>query len=157
MKAIVLLLSSASILFGVMTRDTARETVYDDRTHLTWVDDANASSQMKNWSDAIDYCEALEFADRRDWRLPNINELLSIVDLSRSNPAVFHVFLHTAGWGYWSSTTWRNGAGTHAWYTDFENGPANASYKTDSCYVRCVRGGFPVPTFLPAVLLQLLE
>ena len=38
------------------------------------------------WQEALQYCEELEFAGHRDWRLPNGRELDSIVDYERDEP-----------------------------------------------------------------------
>lgn len=91
-------------------------TVTDDATGLVW-QQADASST--NWQDAVDYCENLSLAGETDWRLPNVKELQSIVDYSRSpdttsSAALDAKFSATSftnengctDWGYyWASTT----------------------------------------------------
>ena len=88
---------------------TSGEVVRDRLTGLTWVRRADLTGQPCTWREALDAVEKLrrkEFAGRQDWRLPNINELESLVDCSRHNPALpgDHPFSHS-GEGYWSSTT----------------------------------------------------
>ncbi|MDD5519039.1 MAG: DUF1566 domain-containing protein [Candidatus Omnitrophica bacterium] len=41
---------------------------------------------------------------------------------------------------YWSSTTYANNT-TNAWHVNFNNGNVNNNNKTNSYYVRPVRGG----------------
>jgi hypothetical protein len=80
-------------------------TVSDAATGLMWqqTDDGAA----RDWPAALAYCEGLELAGRRDWRLPNARELQSIVDYSRPAPALDTRYLGQRdpdGW-FWSSTT----------------------------------------------------
>ncbi len=57
------------------------------------------------------------FAGFRDWCIPNVRKLQSIVDYSTSDPASSVPGL-TAESGYWSAT----GPSTAAWDVDFEGG-----------------------------------
>ncbi len=129
--------------------DNGDGTVVDTATGLMWVKDPSMipgglfSSRMY-WYDAINACENLEYAGHDDWRLPNINELMSIVDHSRYDPAYDTMFfsIPLEQWTpFWSSTicmAWTDGA----WCLYPYDG-----YKTtwgrpwDTCYVRPVRGG----------------
>ena len=99
-------------------RDNGDGTVTDIRTALSWEKktDANVNS-VYNWDDAFAYVAELNtmnggagFAGHNDWRLPNVRELLSIVDYGRSNPSIHPIFGPTAGVLnfvlYWSSTSW---------------------------------------------------
>lgn len=97
-----------------------------------------------SWKTAIANCEPLDYAGSTDWRLPNIEELQSIVDYGVYPPQAIDgtIFLHTYG-PYWSSTTNASNAGS-AWYVDFGNGTASNIDKQTSfvlIYVRPVRGG----------------
>ena len=58
------------------------------------------------WAAALAYATGLTLADYSDWRLPNINELESLVDCSTHSPALPspHPFTELRD-GYWSSTT----------------------------------------------------
>jgi len=51
--------------------------VIDNKTGLMW---QNARfSAKRTWQEAIDYCKKLEFEGYDDWRLPNVNELRTIM------------------------------------------------------------------------------
>ncbi len=144
MRAILLILTAASLLFGAYTRDATNNTVYDDATDLTWQDDGNVSINPKNWTDAIDYCENLDFAGKQDWRVPNFNELYMITDDSVSYPAIHmdavNGFQNVSSEFYWSSTTYTfDSAG--AWNVYFGEGGGYWDIKTNNFYVRCVRNG----------------
>jgi hypothetical protein len=62
------------------------------------------------------------------WRLPNVKELFSIVDKTRSAPAIdAAVFPATPADRYWSSTPYVGGTPysgelSYAWYVDFNHG-----------------------------------
>ncbi|MHC4932818.1 MAG: Lcl C-terminal domain-containing protein [Planctomycetota bacterium] len=93
--------------------DNKDGTVSDLATGLMWV--RSDSGKPMNWRQALAYCERLGLAGHRDWRLPNIKELQSIVDYSRApdahgpsrvGPAINPVFRMTdpEAW-FWSGTT----------------------------------------------------
>jgi len=113
--------------------------VVDSISLLEWQD--NATPVKKSWKDAIDYCENLSLSGNNDWRLPNINELLSIVDDSKYNPAINSAFLNFTSSRYWSSTAFIYYSFT-AWYVNFNYGSSDSySNKTNEFYIRCVRAG----------------
>ncbi len=127
-------------LSGVLSADFNRSDsiVTDSETHLQWQDDAVGTTTT--WQGAIDRCEAMELGSHTDWRLPNLNELTSIMDDSRVSPAISTVFVNTEPDVYWSSTTY--GLDTdYAWGVNFDSGSQFSFPKSNSFYVRCVRGG----------------
>ena len=138
MKKILLIMIGLSVgLMADFTRDANTAIVTDSVTGLQWQDDTTPS---KSWQGAIDYCEALTLGGKSDWRLPNINELTSLVDDTVYDPSISNVFQHTISNLYWSSTTNAGGTST-AWIVYFGNGSQDSSTKTNSSYVRCVRAG----------------
>ncbi|MBI5557052.1 MAG: DUF1566 domain-containing protein [Deltaproteobacteria bacterium] len=93
-----------------------------------------------NWQDALEQSENLTLAGYSDWRLPNRNELQSLVDYSRSYPSIDTTsFPGTKPSNYWSSTTYA-GSTYYAWYVSFHYGYVNYDIKF-SFYVRAVRAG----------------
>jgi hypothetical protein len=75
-----------------------------------------------------------------DWHLPSKEELLSIVDYSRENPAIDTLYFpHTKNSKYWSSSPFADG-NSYAWYVNFFTGNAD-SFNKYYQYVRLVRGG----------------
>ena len=94
------------------------------------------------WQAALDYVKTLSTGDHTDWRLPNINELRSLVDYSRSSPA-FPLgnpspFPNAVSSRYWSSTSLAADTSS-AWYIAFNDGGASNAKKNDSAFVRALR------------------
>lgn len=113
--------------------------VIDSTSGLQWQDDK--VGEKMGWKDAIDHCEALNLGGYSDWRLPNINELKSIVDRDKYDPAIVSGFTNVTSYDYyWSSSTDKH-YDDNAWIVYFSNGNVNNDYKVNSFYVRCVRAG----------------
>jgi hypothetical protein len=76
----------------------------DNVTGLVWqaAPDPGVNS---TWSAALAFCDSLTWAGFDDWRLPDIYELTSIMDLGQVEPAVDDtVFEFITFSGYWSSS-----------------------------------------------------
>ena len=119
--------------------DNGDGTVTDQSTGLMWQQD---SSGEMNWQDALIYCETLTLAGYDDWRLPNLKELVSIVDYYRYGPAInLDVFsLLQDSTSYWTSTS--NATQTnHAISVGFWAGNTGYWGKSRDFYIRAVRGG----------------
>jgi hypothetical protein len=86
-----------------------RETVLDRLTGLMWTRSPNGTAGAVDWQEALEAARAikeLRVGGHADWRLPNIRELTSLVDLEQHSPALppDHPF-DSVQEGYWSSTT----------------------------------------------------
>jgi len=137
MKQILLIMIGLSVLsYADFTK--SGHIVTDSTTSLQWQDDAIGSTM--DWQSAINHCEALTLESYSDWRLPNINELKTIIDRTKVSPAIVDGFENASSNDYWSSTTYE-GNKNLAWDVDFYSGSTNYSYKGNSYYVRCVRAG----------------
>ncbi|MCP4705890.1 MAG: DUF1566 domain-containing protein [candidate division Zixibacteria bacterium] len=114
--------------------DNGDSTITDNATGLMWTQYDSDSTII--WEEALNYAENLEFAGHSDWRLPDVKELQSIVDYTRSpgatnSAAIDPLFICTqftneagqSDYGfYWSSTThanWSAVAGGFASYVSF--------------------------------------
>ena len=98
-------------------------------------------SKAGDWNYAKTYCENLTLSGFSDWRLPNIYELITLLDNTKSStPIIINGIENISSFYYWSSTTYASGS-SYAWDVDFGYGNALSDYKTNISYVRCVRAG----------------
>ena len=80
-------------------------------------------------------------AGHTDWRLPTEDELISLVDYSKSDPAINTSIFPTESASYfWSASAYAGYSG-NAWDVNFYVGLAYYSYKSSSYQVRLVRAG----------------
>ncbi len=112
-------------------------TMTDTVTGLEW---QKATMGPMTWKQALAAAEDLILAGESDWRLPDKNELRSLVDYSRYFPAIDPVFAATTKPSYyWSSTTCTKSP-YGAWLVHFYHGNVNYDNKSAAYYVRAVRG-----------------
>ena len=113
------------------------ETVKDNDSGLMWQKQPVASV---TWEKALSYCEEVSTADKFDWRLPNRNELASLINYEKADGAISD-FPGIAAKGFWSSTS--SLTGNEAWTVDFADGKIEATEKKNARYIICVRNDEP--------------
>lgn len=139
--------------YDVSAMVTDQPVVDDKATGLVWqgcvagrsgvLCDVGSESAMV-WSDALTYCDSLEWGGRKDWRLPDRYELMSIQDYSKRNPTIDGIaFPQVPISEFWSSSTY-TGTATSGWLVDFAHGELLSYGKAELWYVRCTRGA-PTP------------
>ncbi len=129
--------------------DNGNGTVTDNLTGLIWLRNANAFG-IRNWATALTDCANLNSGEGAladgsvagDWRLPNIQELQSLIDYDRHSPALpsGHPFTGVDLGGYWTGTTATNVTDS-AWRVVLNTGLTGTGSKTVACGVWPVRGG----------------
>lgn len=115
--------------------DNTNNTISDELTDLMW---QKSGSEVQNWENALTYCENLSFVGYTDWRLPNVKELMTIVDITQSSTKISGVFSDTTDDSYWSNTTRVDSVG-YAWSIDFGDARIGTNYKIGTAALRCVR------------------
>ena len=143
MKRIVILMAMvSSLLLADIWRDPQSGIVVDTQRYLQWQDDYSDNGDTitkDNWESAIAYCEALTLGEHEDWRLPNVNELLSLVDYDKSDTVVIvDGFEKSVASDYWSATS---KDGNYKYSVDFTFGTASTKSDNGDSYIRCVRAG----------------
>ncbi len=130
------------------------ETVADTQTSLVWMrcaigqqwsgSSCTGEPQAMNWGEAKQMVARLNsesYAGRRDWRLPVLPELASIVERRCFNPRMNEaVFPGAPSMVFWSGME-KSGTGDLAYALDFGGGAAQAATKESRGAVRLVRGG----------------
>lgn len=92
------------------------------------------------WSEALKVAAPHEFDGYSDWRLPNKNELGSIVEERCVVPSInASAFPATTPTFFWTSSPYA-GLTTAAWSVDFGYGVITATEKSGKILVRLVRG-----------------
>ena len=119
-------------------RDNAKEIVIDADSKLVWQDDTEAKSIKKGLVDAKNYCYKLTLATYTNWRLPSIEELEMIADITHSNPAINKEFKNIKSDFYISASPRLSDIDTIL-YMDFSNGHKYEASRRGRGYVRCVR------------------
>ena len=117
--------------------------VTDSLTGLMWTQNANLPTAGQTWQVALDYANSINLCGFSDWRLPNVNELESLVNSEVANPSVFlnaQGFSNVQATFYWSSSSYA-GSPDLAWAVFMVSGGVDAISKSDSYYVWPVRAG----------------
>lgn len=105
----------------------------------------NGSETEFNWQEAL---QAPSIANKdkgiagyNDWRLPNKNELISIVEQHCYDPAInLDLFPSTRSKIYWTSSNYAAG-NKFALFVDFFDGDNIYAHRYKQLFVRLVRGG----------------
>jgi hypothetical protein len=119
--------------------DTSNKPVVLDRvTGRMW--QRFVESKTRVWNEARDYCDRLDLGGYSDWRLPSRVELLSIVDLTHSQPSINQTaFPKTPSDWFWTSSVDAENPTTAAWYVYFYFGYPKTYAMSNQFRVRCVR------------------
>lgn len=123
--------------------------VTDAKTGLVW----QRCSQLQRWSGTtcvdngggfgITQEMALVLAKKQaGWRVPNVKELSSLVDVSRTSPAIdTTAFPNVPPWPFWSSTGYagHDMLRNDAWFVNFSDGSVSNNSRNWAIDVRLVR------------------
>lgn len=131
-------------------KDFNNAAVMDRETGLVW--ERSPDTGTRDWRGAHRFCidRAVGNGNRKGWRLPTVQEILSLVDPTRDAPSLpaGHPFSNVQPDFYWSATTFGADPAL-AWGGGFENNltepGARFTDKTLPFFVWCVRSGHGGP------------
>ena len=127
------------LLLSLLVMTLQAQTLIDERTYLMWQDVPENKGTLHTWPEAKVYCEELDLDGFDDWWLPSEQELVSIIDTSRSTGRMIKKgFIYFKPRYYWSATTYAWNA-PHAWAISFKDGYAVSVEKEQQLHARCVR------------------
>lgn len=113
--------------------------VKDPTTNLIWEDTKHTTEDKVTHGEASTYCAKLKLSEVTGWRIPTLNELLTVVDYTRSDSAILKEFSHIkSGTIYWTSTPYVRSRDKF-WGVDFKDGATESASKNYDRYVRCVK------------------
>jgi hypothetical protein len=155
-KVVTMLVSTGQVVQDenvVVSRvfiDNGNGTIIDTRTGLMWQQDGLASGKLY-WQSAMDDCKKLRLAGFSYWRLPTIDELKVLLNItvgdrkteSERNRAEYlnnNGFKNVLSYYYWSASTYADNA-NKAWCVELLFGSVYYYYKTDGYFVLAVRSG----------------
>ena len=118
--------------------DLGNRSVKDDVTCLVW--QKGFSADKLSWAAAKAYCAGLTIGGD-GWRLPSRVELTSIIDFSRSGPAIDTSAFRGVANFFWTGSPWAvRHSPPYAWAMNFYEGlTTNAGNTQGAYYARCVR------------------
>lgn len=117
--------------------------VVDEAAGLMW-SQANVLPKKCTHAEAEEACKALRLGGFDDWRLPNVKELVGLVDYGRYDPAIDPEKYPTCNsdW-YWTSSIYASSPGC-AWVVNFLSGNADYAHRDYyDAFVRAVRSVAP--------------
>lgn len=125
-------------------KDFNEEAVLDKETQLVW--EKKPSTDLMPWNEAKEHCLSRYVGGRMGWRLPAIEEILTLVDRTESpalpNQHPFEIVENL----YWSATT-RQQDTTMAYELGVFGGGAAYTPKGNLVRAWCVRGGIGYDAF----------
>ena len=138
---------------------TVDDMVLDKETGLVWLRNADIADYLNhpalpaettstvdgpfNLPESSDYCHRLDISNRKGWRLPTVEELSSLIDMSGTDKLpTGHPFLNIQDTGqpYWSATAAIANA-TRYWFVFLDSGFVSHYGMLNKAFVLCVRGG----------------
>jgi C1A family cysteine protease len=128
------------------------QTMTDNLTGLAWAKDANSAATPKIWLEALSYIRTLNssnYLGHNDWRLPNRNELMSLVNAGQLNNATWlnsQGFSNVQAYRYWSSSNLVSFQTTDSFSVNMSAGYLGNDDKNLKFYVWPVREGKPAAT-----------
>lgn len=129
-------MSKKAVAKDVRFVKNADGTVTDNLLKVMW---GSTLSEAMPYSKAEKACKECDFAGYKDWRLPTVNELFSLVDRKKHHPAIdTSIFPDTKNDWYWTNEEYVGYSG-YGWVVDFGFGVVSGGCHSGINCVRPVR------------------
>lgn len=123
--------------------------IIDNNSRLMWMrcsvgqnwsgNECDGVASRTLWRDAVNFASTINYENHSDWRLPNKNELNSIVETACAFPAInTQIFPQTVSSAYWTSSPYDNET-KHIWVIYFTDGTIFAMAGSGAASIRLVR------------------
>jgi hypothetical protein len=132
-------------MWNAGTSSTADDAVFDKETGLVW--ERSPATDRKDFGAAVVYSTTRVVARRKGWRLPALEELLSLAIPANTNPTLpaGHPFLNIKlDYFYWSMNQGIfTASNPQMWGYNFGNADTSSIVLSQAtCYTWLVRGGY---------------
>ena len=122
----------------LVTTLNAKDVILDTTTSLLWQDAPINEDALVTYKEAQNYCKFLTIEKYKNFRLPTLHELQTLVDYKNYKPAILNGFKHVESTTYWTSTVFAD-AHDERWTVDFEKGSRSVKATYYDRHFRCVQ------------------
>jgi hypothetical protein len=126
-------------VYTVSTDSMGGKSLHDSITQLDWQSDYGDAT----FETAPAYCKALSLAGKKDWRVPSLTELVSVMDFGLASVLDPTLFAEDTNSPYFWSATAHATDSIRAWLVRVDEGVPFDDKRSTGYHVRCVRGGAP--------------
>jgi len=128
------------LIFSTLTAieyEKSANIVSDKKHKLMWQDDEEVLEYLETYISAEVYCDNLILNGYIDWRVPSLNEMIYILDVSEKR-AINKKFQYVKSDFYGTKSSFVEDD-FYLWGIDFKTGIIKQGEKTKESYTRCVR------------------
>ena len=122
----------------LVTTLNAKDVILDTTTSLLWQDAPINEDALVTYKEAQNYCKFLTIEKYKNFRLPTLHELQTLVDYKNYKPAILNGFKHVESTTYWTSTVFADDDAEY-WTVDFEKGSRSVKATYYDRHFRCVQ------------------
>ncbi len=116
----------------------AKDVILDTTTSLVWQDAPINKDALVTYKEAQNYCKFLNIEKYKDFRLPTMRELQTLVDYNNYDPAILNGFKYVESTTYWTTTAFADDE-NEFWTVGFEKGSRSVKAKYYDRHFRCVQ------------------
>jgi len=112
--------------------------VIDKKQNIMWQDNPESQEYFETITMAKVYCETLILNGYIDWKMANVKQLQSIINIKNKQVAIKKQFKYIKADKYWSNTQ-NISQKERYWFVDFKDGQVDSNSKNEEYTVRCLR------------------